>query len=62
VVCLQVLIFFVYQFVTNFLFESTATTCFNTTLERLRLDPRITVGGRACAAAPEPCTPPALTA
>jgi len=35
--------FFVYNFVTNFLLEPTYQTCFNTTLQKLKQDPRITV-------------------
>jgi hypothetical protein len=39
----QVLAFFIYNFVTNFILEPTYQTCFNATLQRLKLDPRITV-------------------
>ncbi len=39
----QVLAFFVYNFLMYFVFEPVAMTCFNTTVEKLRLDPRITV-------------------
>lgn len=40
---LQVLGFFVYNFVTNFILEPTYQTCFNNTLQKLKQDPRITV-------------------
>jgi hypothetical protein len=39
----QVLGFFVYNFVTNFILEPTYQTCFNSTLQKLKQDPRITV-------------------
>lgn len=39
----QVLGFFVYNFVTNFVLEPTYQTCFNSTLQKLKQDPRITV-------------------
>lgn len=39
----QVLGFFIYNFVTNFVLEPTYQTCFNSTLQRLKQDPRITV-------------------
>jgi hypothetical protein len=39
----QVLAFFIYNFLTNFILEPTYQTCFNATLQRLKLDPRITV-------------------
>jgi hypothetical protein len=38
-----VLAFFIYNFLTNFILEPTYQTCFNATLQRLKLDPRITV-------------------
>lgn len=38
-----VLGFFIYNFVTNFVLEPTYQTCFNSTLQRLKQDPRITV-------------------
>jgi hypothetical protein len=41
--CVQVLAFFIYNFLTNFILEPTYQTCFNATLQRLKLDPRITV-------------------
>lgn len=41
--CCQVLGFFVYNFVTNFILEPTYQTCFNSTLQKLKQDPRITV-------------------
>lgn len=40
---MQVLAFFVYNFLTNFILEPTYQTCFNATLQKLKLDPRITV-------------------
>lgn len=40
---LQVLAFFVYNFLTNFILEPTYQTCFNSTLQKLKQDPRITV-------------------
>lgn len=42
-VLFQVLAFFVYNFFTNFILEPTYQTCFNATLQKLKLDPRITV-------------------
>jgi hypothetical protein len=39
----QVLAFFIYNFLTNFILEPTYQTCFNATLQRLKLDPRVTV-------------------
>jgi hypothetical protein len=39
----QVLGFFIYNFVTNFVLEPTYQTCFNSTLQKLKQDPRITV-------------------
>ncbi|KAF8073012.1 TIM21 [Scenedesmus sp. PABB004] len=38
-----VLAFFVYNFVTQFILEPTYQTCFNATLAKLKLDPRVTV-------------------
>lgn len=38
-----VLGFFIYNFVTNFVLEPTYQTCFNSTLQKLKQDPRITV-------------------
>lgn len=43
VFALQVLGFFVYNFVTNFILEPTYQTCFTNTLQKLKQDPRITV-------------------
>lgn len=40
---LQVLAYVVYQFVSNFILEPVAHTCFNHTLDLLKSDPRITV-------------------
>jgi hypothetical protein len=42
-ICPQVLGFFVYNFVTNFILEPTYQTCFTNTLQKLKQDPRITV-------------------
>lgn len=43
VATLQVLGFFIYNFVTNFVLEPTYQTCFTSTLQKLKQDPRITV-------------------
>eukprot|EP00879_Flechtneria_rotunda_P028367 GHRR01030471.1.p1 GENE.GHRR01030471.1~~GHRR01030471.1.p1 ORF type:complete len:201 (+),score=50.19 GHRR01030471.1:395-997(+) len=38
-----VLAFFAYNFITNFILEPTYQSCFNSTLQKLKTDPRITV-------------------